>query len=64
MEPFSLIQTPLEPFQVSTLWRCPDFRSQLTCKYSIWDHKKCPEYGGVLISEVQISEVPLYLDLV
>ena len=26
----------------------------------IWDHHNCPEYGGVLISEVQISEVPLY----
>ena len=52
----SLIWTPLGPFQVSTLWRCPDF----LCKCSIWDHNKCPEYGGVLISEVQISEVPLY----
>ena len=30
---------------------------QLTCKCSIWDHNKCPEYGGALISEVQIIEV-------
>ena len=24
------------------------------------DHNKCPEYHGALISEVKISEVPLY----
>ena len=33
----------------ATLW-CPNFRGQLTCKCSIWDHNKCSEYGGVPIS--------------
>ena len=56
-----LIWTPLGPFQVSTLQRCPDFRGWLTCKCNIFNHNKCPEYGSVLISEVQISEVPLYI---
>ena len=56
------LQKLLGQFQVSTLWRSPDFR--ITCMqiqhlHVIWTTMN-PDDEGVLISKVQISEVPLY----